>query len=234
MESQIRQLDSDDVLSFARYGDWCSVADGASTGCVFERPDISTFYFIQVGGRGQAPSLVPQPSSCCVVPLVMSTPCSPHPLLMVFASTPSFGHHLLHLLVFTVASTPPCMQGLDVAADFASRLGYTPDAERYSSLSAATTERYNALWYHAQGSVYQDGYPISQILALQGGFAGDNDTAVFNTLVQVVCCCVHCVSVCCCLCVCVRFFFFLGGGEWGWRVGAGKEGAENGGDSFAS
>jgi GH15 family glucan-1,4-alpha-glucosidase len=80
-----------------------------------------------------------------------------------------------------------CLQGLDVAADFATRLGLTEDAERYSTLSASTTSRYNSLWYHADGAVYQDGYPISQILALQGGFAGDNSSEVFDTLVQVGC-----------------------------------------------
>jgi hypothetical protein len=34
--------------TYCRYGDWCSVADGEGTGCPFTRPDISTFYFIQV------------------------------------------------------------------------------------------------------------------------------------------------------------------------------------------
>lgn len=47
MESQIRQLDPSGILSFARYGDWDTIADGASTPPPFKRPDISTFYFIQ-------------------------------------------------------------------------------------------------------------------------------------------------------------------------------------------
>ena len=50
MESQIRQLDGNEVLSFARYGDWCSVSDGFNTPCPFLRPDISTFYFIEARG----------------------------------------------------------------------------------------------------------------------------------------------------------------------------------------
>jgi len=123
MESQIRQLDNNGVLSFARYGDWCSVANGAGTGCGFTRPDISTFYFIQ---------------------------------------------------------------GLRVLTDFANRLGNTADAAHYGAIANRTSSYYNQLWYNAAGSYYQDGYPISQVLALEGGFAGTNATAVFNTLVGLI------------------------------------------------
>ncbi len=49
----------------------------------------------------------------------------------------------------------------------------------------ATQARYNSLWFNSAGEYYQDGYPVSQILALEGGLAGGNASAVFNTLVQV-------------------------------------------------
>lgn len=46
MDSQIAQLQNG-LLTFARYGDWCSVSDGAGTGCGFTRGDISTFMFVR-------------------------------------------------------------------------------------------------------------------------------------------------------------------------------------------
>ena len=45
MDSQTAQLDGQGVLSFARYGDWCSVADGASTGVSWNRADISHWHY---------------------------------------------------------------------------------------------------------------------------------------------------------------------------------------------
>jgi len=45
MDSQITQLDPSGLLTFAHYGDWCSVADGYTQGPQFMRPSISTFYF---------------------------------------------------------------------------------------------------------------------------------------------------------------------------------------------
>jgi len=123
MDAQVAQLDDDGVLSFARYGDWCSVANGASTSCHFIRSGISTFYFIQ---------------------------------------------------------------GLRVLTDFANRLGNTADAAHYGAIANRTAAYYNQLWYNATGASYEDGYPISQVLALEGGFAGTNATAVFNTLVGLI------------------------------------------------
>ena len=107
----------------SRYGDWCSVADGAATSCQFMRADISTFYFLTE---------------------------------------------------------------LRIITDFATRLGHVSDATRYSSFADTIAERYNGLWYHSDAAYYQDGYPISQILALQAGVAGSNDAAVFNTLVSLI------------------------------------------------
>jgi len=46
IESEIKQLDPTGALSFARYGDWCSAADGFKTGAPFKRGDISTFMFL--------------------------------------------------------------------------------------------------------------------------------------------------------------------------------------------
>ena len=73
-------------------------------------------------------------------------------------------------------------------AHSATKLGYGDDAAHYAALSARTAGYYSALWYHANGSFpyFQDGYPISQVLALQGGFAGDNATAVFGTLLGLI------------------------------------------------
>ena len=45
MDSQTAQLDPNHVLSFARYGDWCSVADGAATGVSWNRADISHWHY---------------------------------------------------------------------------------------------------------------------------------------------------------------------------------------------
>lgn len=47
MDSQVKQLDPDGVLSFARYGDWCSVADGANTGVSWNKPDISHWHYLR-------------------------------------------------------------------------------------------------------------------------------------------------------------------------------------------
>ena len=46
IESEIAQLEPSGALTFARYGDWCSDANGPSTGCEFRRDDISTFMFL--------------------------------------------------------------------------------------------------------------------------------------------------------------------------------------------
>ena len=45
MDSQTAQLDPNGVLSFSRYGDWCSVADGAATGVSWNRADISHWHY---------------------------------------------------------------------------------------------------------------------------------------------------------------------------------------------
>jgi len=123
MESQIRQLDSNGILSFARYGDWCSVANGAGTGCGFTLPDISTFYFLK---------------------------------------------------------------GLKYLAYFAQKLGNADDYSRYSSLYDITSAKYNSLWYKSATNLYNTGYPISQILALESGQAGSNAPAVFASLVNLI------------------------------------------------
>lgn len=73
-------------------------------------------------------------------------------------------------------------------ADFATRIGNSADAARYSGLAATTRQAYTAAFYHDEGvnSYVSDGYPISQVLALEvGGVipASDNG-AVFNTLVN--------------------------------------------------
>ena len=47
MDSQTAQLDPDGILSFARYGDWCSVADGANTGVSWNKPDISHWHYLR-------------------------------------------------------------------------------------------------------------------------------------------------------------------------------------------
>jgi alpha-L-rhamnosidase len=108
-------------------GDWCSVADGPATSCVFTRPDISTTYFIM---------------------------------------------------------------GLDILADFANRTGNSGDAQKYGSLSQTTRALYNQNWEHGAGTpdaYYQDGYPISQILALHIGVVPAADqAAVANTLVNLI------------------------------------------------
>jgi alpha-L-rhamnosidase len=47
VDSEVKQL-VNDTLPFARYGDWCSVADGPNTPPSFNRVDISTHAFIKV------------------------------------------------------------------------------------------------------------------------------------------------------------------------------------------
>jgi hypothetical protein len=48
VDSEVKQL-VNDTLEFARYGDWASVSDGATTGVSFTRTDISTHAFLKVG-----------------------------------------------------------------------------------------------------------------------------------------------------------------------------------------
>lgn len=65
VESQLRQLEKDGLLHWARYGDWCGVAQGSNiSNCRFTTPGISTFYFLRgvqilsnfaakLGGKGE-------------------------------------------------------------------------------------------------------------------------------------------------------------------------------------
>ena len=124
MDSQVRQLE-DGVLKFARYGDWCSVANGPATGCDdFKTPDISTAYFIK---------------------------------------------------------------GLDVTANFATRLGFADDAKYYGDLATTTRANYNTAWFNATSGLYAPGYPINQIMALEIGVApptGPTATALVDLITQ--------------------------------------------------
>ena len=124
MDSQITQLDPNGLLSFAHYGDWCSVSDGASTGAGFKRPSISTFYFIK---------------------------------------------------------------GLQVLTSFAQRLGKTADARKYGDLEAKTSATFQTLLYNNSTHMYEDGYPISQIMAFTLGVVPKSDSdAVLNNLLDML------------------------------------------------
>lgn len=63
-------------------------------------------------------------------------------------------------------STFMFLWGVDILADFATRLGKTDDATKYSNIAENTRGIYNKYFFNAMNSSYSDGYPISQLLAL--------------------------------------------------------------------
>ena len=60
VDSEVKQL-ANGTLPFARYGDWCSVAQGVNTDCSFTRTDISTVRQLRAweGGGRAAPLMLP-------------------------------------------------------------------------------------------------------------------------------------------------------------------------------
>ena len=123
VDSEVLQLNTTtNLLTWARYGDWCGVAEGANTSCHFTRPGLSTFYFIK---------------------------------------------------------------GVEVLADIAETLGKADDAAHYSALLAASLAAYQSHLFNASDSYFEDGFPVSQLVALElpGGLPPALQDAAFKALV---------------------------------------------------
>ena len=63
------------------------------------------------------------------------------------------------------------LRGVETVAGFATRLGKADDAARYSALAAATRAAFSSRLFNASIGLYEDGLPVSQILALELGLA---------------------------------------------------------------
>jgi alpha-L-rhamnosidase len=76
------------------------------------------------------------------------------------------------------------IQGVSALASFAATLGKSADAAHYAALAAATTATYHAALWNATAGSYEDGYPVSQLAALDlGGASPTAATGAFAALV---------------------------------------------------
>jgi alpha-L-rhamnosidase len=76
------------------------------------------------------------------------------------------------------------IRGVEILADFATRLNMTRDAQRYGALAAATRASYEARLYNAAQEYYEDGFPVSQLVALElGTGSAASQASAFSALV---------------------------------------------------
>jgi alpha-L-rhamnosidase len=84
-----------------------------------------------------------------------------------YADGPSSGPHFARVGLTTYYY----IQGVSALAFFADTLGKPADAAHYAALAAATTATYHAALWNATAGSYEDGYPVSQLAALDLGGA---------------------------------------------------------------
>lgn len=76
------------------------------------------------------------------------------------------------------------VKGVEALASFAATLGNAADAARYSALAASTKTTFHALLWNSTHSFYEDGFPVSQLAALDiGGISASARSGAFTALV---------------------------------------------------
>jgi len=98
-----------------------------------------------------------------------------------YADGPASGPHFARLGLTTFYY----IKGVSALASFAAALGNSADSARYAALAAQTTATYHAALYNATHSYYEDGYPVSQLAALDlGGASPSASAGAFAALVS--------------------------------------------------